>query len=67
MQTHVNQGISWSTNNKMIPNVDKSKDIVISFHKQPIYISPICIEVIEIEQVKSVKFLGIIVTESLAI
>ena len=63
MQTHVNQAVSWSTTNKMIPNVDKTKDMVISFHKQPIDILPICIEGIEIERVKSVKLLGIIITE----
>ena len=49
----------------MIPNVDKTKDMVISFHKQPIDISPICIEGIEIERVKSVKLLGIIVTDKI--
>ena len=65
MQTHVNQAISWSTTNKMIPNVDKTKDMVISFHKQPIDISPICIEGIEIERVKSFKLLGIIVTDKI--
>ena len=53
MQTHVNQAVSWFTTNKMI--LDKTKDMVISFHKQPIDISPICIEGIEIERVKSVK------------
>ena len=65
MQTHVNQAVSWFTTNKMIPNVDKTKDMVISFHKQPIDISPICIEGIEIERVKSVKLLGIIVTDKI--
>ena len=65
MQTHVIQGVSWSTTNKMIPNVDKPKDMVISFHKQPIDISPICIEGIEIERVKSVKLPGIIVKDKI--
>ena len=46
---------------KMIPNVDETKDMVISFHKQSIDISPIRIEGIEIEWVKSVKLQGIIV------
>ena len=41
MQSYVNQAVSWSTTNKMIPNVDKTKDMVISFHKQPIVIPPI--------------------------
>ena len=65
MQTHVNQAVSWSTTNKMIPNVDKTKDIVISFHKQPLDISPIFIEGIDIEPVKSVKLLDIIVTDKI--
>ena len=51
----LNLGKFWSTTNKMIPNVGKTKDMVISFHKQPIDISPICIEGIEIERVKSVS------------
>ena len=63
MQSYVNQAVSWSTTNKMIPNVDKTKDMVISFHKQPIVIPPITLEGVEIERVKSVKLLGIIVTD----
>ena len=62
MQTQVNQAFSWSSTYKMIPNVDKTKDMVISLYKQPVDISPICIEGIEIERVKSVKLLCIIVT-----
>ena len=63
MQSYVNQAVSWSTTNKMIPNVDKTKDMVISFHKQPIVIPPITLEGVEIDRVKSVKLLGIIVTD----
>ena len=47
----------------MIPNVDKTKDMIISFHKQPIVIPPITLEGVEIERVKSVKLLGIIVID----
>ena len=65
MQTHVNQAVSWPTTNKMIPNVDKTKDMVISFHKQPMDTSLICIEGIEIERVKSVKLRSIIVTDKI--
>ena len=39
--------------------------MVIPFHKQPIYVSPICIEGIENERVKSLKLLGIIVTDKI--
>ena len=63
MQSYVNQAVSSSTTNKMIPNVDKTKDMIISFHKQPIVIPPITLEGVEIERVKSVKLLGIIVTD----
>ena len=66
MQSYVNQAVSWSTTNKMIPNVDKTKDMVIYFHKQPIVIPPITLEGVEIERVKSVKFLGIIVTDKVS-
>ena len=53
------------TTNKMILTVDKTKHMAILFHKQPIDFSPICIEGIEIERLKSVKLLGIIVTDKI--
>ena len=65
MQSYINQAVSWYTTNKMIPNVDKTNDMVISFHKQPIIIPPITLEGVEIERVKSVKLLGIIVTNKI--
>ena len=37
--------------------------MVISFHKQPLGIPPISLEGVETESVKSVQFLGIIVTD----
>ena len=50
MQLYVNhQAVSWSTTNKMILNVDKTKDMVISFHKQPIVIPPNTLERVEIQ------------------
>ena len=61
MQSYINQAVSWSTTNKMIPNLDKTKDMVIYFHQQSIVIPPITLEGVEIERVKGVKLLGIIV------
>ena len=60
-QSYVNQAVLWYTSNKLIPKVDKTKDMVISFHKHPIIVPPITLEGVEIECVKSVKPLGIIV------
>ena len=44
MQSYINQAVSWSTSNKIIPYVDKSKDMLISFHKLPIVIFPITLK-----------------------
>ena len=49
----------------MIPDVDKTKDMVISFHEQPIDISPVCNKEIEIGAGESVKLLNIIVTDEI--
>ena len=49
----------------MIPNLGKTKDTVISFQRELIDISPICIKGIEIERVKSIKLLGIIITNKI--
>ena len=45
---YVNHAVLWFTINKMIPNVDKTKHMVISFHKQHIVIPPIPLEGVEI-------------------
>ena len=50
MQTLVDQTVSWSKANKMIPNVDKTKDLKISFLKQPIDIPPVTIQRIDLER-----------------
>ena len=54
MQTLIDQTVSWSTLNIMIPNIDKTKDMIISFlttHGHP----PVTIQGIDLERVSSVK------------
>ena len=65
MQTLIDQTVSWSSANKMIPNIDKTKDMIISFLKQPMDIPPVTIEGIDLERVSSVKLLGIIINNKL--
>ena len=43
----------------MIPNIDKTKDMIISFLEQPTDIPPVTIQGIDLERVSSVKLLGI--------
>ena len=56
----MDQAASWSTANKMIPNVDKTKDMIIYFQKQPRNIPPVTIKGTDIKQISSVKLLGMI-------
>ena len=58
MQNLIDQTVSWSTANKMIPNIDKTKDMIISFLKQPMDIPPVTIQGIDLVRVSTVKLLG---------
>ena len=49
----------------MIPNIDKTKDMIISILKQPMDIPPVTIQEIDLERVSSVKLLGIIINNKL--
>ena len=65
MQNLIDQTVSWSSANKMIPNIDKTKDMIISFLKQPMDIPPVTIQGIDLERVSNVKLLGIIINNKL--
>ena len=65
MQTLIDQTVSRSSANKMIHNMDKTKDMMISFLKQPMDIPPVTIQGIDLERVSSVKLLGIIINNKL--
>ena len=65
MLTLIDQTVHWSTANKMIPNIDKTKDMIIPFLKQPMDITPVTIQGIDLERVSSVKLLGIIIYNKL--
>ena len=49
----------------MIPNIDKTKDMIISFLQQTMDIPPVTIQGTDLEQVSSVKLLGIIINNKL--
>ena len=56
----MDQAVSLSTANNMIPNVDKTKHMVISFLKQPTNIPPVMIEGTDIQRVN-----GVVITDKL--
>ena len=65
MQNLLEQTVSWSSANKMIANIEKTKDIIISFPKQPMDIPPVTIQGIDSERVSSFKLSGIIINNKL--
>ena len=47
MQSIMDFTTSWSSANNMVPNIRKTKDMVICFHKQPTAIPPVTIQGME--------------------
>ena len=56
---------SWCTDNKLLLNTDKTKEIVFDFRSQPSEIRPVVINGSHIEQVDSYKYLGVIIDNKL--
>ena len=56
---------SWCTDNKLLLNTDKTKEIVFDFRSQPSEIRPVVINGSQIEQVDSYKYLGVIIDNKL--
>ena len=65
MQSIMDFTTSWSSANNMVPNIRKTKDMVICFHKQPTAIPPVTIQGMEIERVSSTKLLGVVINDKL--
>lgn len=58
--------MSWCSRNNLLLNVNKTKEIVVDFRRkiQPSH-TPLCINNSAVEQVKSIKFLGVHITDTL--
>eukprot|EP00061_Rhincodon_typus_P013899 g40560.t1 len=56
--------VAWYKVNNLSINVNKTKELVINFRKQSG--GHVCINVAEVEMVKSVKFLGAMITNNLS-
>ena len=56
---------SWSIDNKIIPNVSKTLDLVISFSKDPPGVAPVTIQGTELWSVSSFKLIVVIATNKL--
>ena len=65
MQSIMDFTTSWSSANNMVPNIRKTKEMVICFHKQPTAIPPVTIQEMEIERVSSTKLLGVVINDKL--
>lgn len=65
MQTAADQTSSWSKKNNMLPNTDKTKEMVIDFGKGELLLPPIEMDGSQIERVSLFKLLGIIFNNKL--
>ena len=61
----VNLLVNWCSENNLLLNVDKTKEVVIDFRKSPTEIAPLVINGSEVGIVQSFKFLGITISSDL--
>eukprot|EP00061_Rhincodon_typus_P017837 g46721.t1 len=57
---------AWCKDNNLSINVSKMKELVIGFRKRSGGHAPLCINGPEVEMVKSIKFLGVMITSDLS-
>lgn len=57
--------VRWCDTNNLILNVDKTREIVVDFRKKQSSHSPLLIKNAIVEQVSSIKFLGVQITDTL--
>jgi len=65
MQVISNEVQKWSQNNRLNINADKTKEMVISFKKKKLKFNTLYIDDCPIEQVNSIKVLGLHITDNL--
>eukprot|EP00061_Rhincodon_typus_P007721 g29706.t1 len=58
--------VMWCNENNLSVNVGKSKELIIEFRKKGGEHAPIYINGTEVERVKSIKFLGVMITTDLS-
>ncbi len=62
----INHLAEWCTENNLLLNVSKTKELIVDFRKKEAKThKPVYINGAEVEQVSSLKFLGINITENL--
>eukprot|EP00061_Rhincodon_typus_P001755 g15690.t1 len=58
--------VTWCNENNLSNNVGRTKELIIAFRKKGGEHSLICINGVEVERVKSVKFHGVMITDNLS-
>ena len=65
LQKNVDHVVHWSKDNHMNLNADKTKELIIDFRKEKMKSKKIVIEETDVEQVQSIKLLGLRITKDL--
>ena len=65
-QEYVDSVVEWSADNRFQLNIDKSKEIRISFSKNNADLPPLFINGQELEVVQNAKLLGVTITDNLS-
>eukprot|EP00061_Rhincodon_typus_P010710 g35214.t1 len=58
--------VSWCTDNNLSLNIGKTMELIIDSRKWSGWHAPACINGAEVEMVKSIKFLGVMITNNLS-
>jgi len=61
----VEQLMGWCSDNSLILNVDKTKELIVDFRKNQPSHAPLLINNIHVEVVGTIKFLGVFITHDL--
>ena len=65
LQGHAEQVVQWSQANHMNLNAEKTKELAIYFRKDKLKLNNIIIDNTQVEQVNSIKLLGLNITKDL--
>eukprot|EP00061_Rhincodon_typus_P005337 g24716.t1 len=58
--------VTWCNENNLSLNVDRTKELIIDFRKKGGEHTPIYINGTEVERMKSIKFLGVMITDNMS-
>ncbi len=65
-RTEVDHLAKWCSDNNLLLNVSKTKEIVVNFQKSPRRLLPLTIDGAAVERVSSTKFLGVHISDDLS-